>query len=274
MEISPYYGEQPLVPGNVVIRINPEDRKRAQALLADAAEILAVRDEESFAEAKYMAGRLKGVLNEIETGRKATKQPFDSVINAIAETAREVGEPLAQEHKRILGLLNGYVAALEEERKEAERIRRAEAKRIQEEHDRKIREALEAQLQAEHEAREAKDEAARQKARADIQARMLVAAQEQLAKEDAAEVATLGTDQFRKGLVTGGRVDHKYSFRLVDVTETIRAGALRLLRWEIDFLACQDSCNAQLELDPDRDPVLPGIQVSRQINVSIKARSR
>jgi hypothetical protein len=273
MEIVPYYGNEPLSTNSVVIRVNPEDRKRAQALLAETSSIVAVKDEQSFEAAKYMAGRLKSLLNEIETGRKATKQPFDAVLQAIAETASEVGNPVRDEHKRILSLLNGYVTQLEEIRKAEERARREETARIQAEHDRKIREAQEAQMRAEQQAREAQDEAARQKARADAQAQMLLAAQEQLAKEIAAEVAEMDRTP-DKSLVAGGRVDHKYTFRLTDVTATIRAGALRLLRWEVDHLACQDSCRSQLEIDPGREPTLPGIEVSRSINVSVKARSR
>jgi hypothetical protein len=273
MEIVPYYGDEPLSTNSVQIRINPEDRKRAQALLAETSAVVAVKDDETFAQAKYAAGRLKSLLNEIEASRRATKQPFDAVIEAIAETAKFVGGPIGQEHKRILALLNGYVGQLEEARRAEERAKREEAARLRAEQDRKIREAQEAQAKAEREAREAQDEAARQKARADAQAQMLVAAQQQLAKEIAAEVELLGQAP-DKALVAGGRVDHKYTFRLVNVTETIRAGGLRLLRWEVDHLACQDSCRAQLDIDPNCEPTLPGIEVTRTINVSVKARSR
>jgi hypothetical protein len=221
-----------------------------------------------------MAGRLKALINEIEQGRKSTNRPFNAVLDAIAETASEVGDPVKNEHKRILDLLNGYVAKLEEARRAEEKAKRQEAARIQAEHDRKIREAREAQARAELEARQAQDEAARQKARADAQAQMLLAAQQQLAKEVAAEVAEELNRAPEKALVSGGRVDHKYAFRLTDVAATIRAGALRLLRWEVDHLACQDACRAQLDIDPNREPTLPGIEVTRSINVSVKARSR
>ena len=273
MEISPYYGNEPLAINSVVIRVNPGDKKRAQALLAETSAVVAVTDNDTFAQAKYAAGQLKSLLNEIEASRKATKQPFDAVIQAIAETAKGVAVPVGDEHKRILSLLNGYVARLEQARRAEERAKREEAARIQAEHDRKIAEAREAQARAEQEAREAQDEAARQKARADAQAQMLLAAQAQLSKEIAAELAELDREP-AKAFVAGGRVDHKYTFRLVDVTQTIRAGALRLLRFEIDHLACQDSCRAQLDIDPNQEPTLPGIQVTRTINVSVKARSQ
>ena len=255
MEISPYYGNEPLAINSVVIRVNPGDKKRAQALLAETSAVVAVTDNDTFAQAKYAAGQLKSLLNEIEASRKATKQPFDAVIQAIAETAKGVAVPVGDEHKRILSLLNGYVARLEQARRAEERAKREEAARIQAEHDRKIAEAREAQ------------------ARADAQAQMLLAAQAQLSKEIAAELAELDREP-AKAFVAGGRVDHKYTFRLVDVTQTIRAGALRLLRFEIDHLACQDSCRAQLDIDPNQEPTLPGIQVTRTINVSVKARSQ
>jgi len=274
MEITPYYGNEPLSTSSVVIRVNPEDRKRAQQLLGEASEVVVVKDDETFAQAKYMAGRLKALLNEIETSRKSTKQPFDAVLEAISQTAAQVGNPVKDEQQRILGLLNEYVSLLEAERKAQERARLEEARRVQAEHDRRIREAQEAQARAEAQVREAQDEAARQKARAEAQAKALAAAQEQLAKEIALEGAQVGQEQAQKGLVTGGRVDHVYKFKLIDVTQVIQAGALRLLRFEIDHLACQDECKAQLDNNPDLDPELPGIQVTRSINVSVRARSR
>jgi hypothetical protein len=46
------------------------------------------------------------------------------------------------------------------------------------------------------------------------------------------------------------------------------------LRWELDKLACQDSCKAQLEINPDAEPTLPGIKVSRAVNVSVRASAK
>jgi hypothetical protein len=274
IEIIPYYGNQPLSVGDVFVRVNPEDRKRAEALIVRTSAIQKVEDQDTFRAAKSAAGSLKALLNEIEASKKASKQPFSAIAEAINQQAIDVGSPVATEHRRILDLLNDYVTRLEEIEAEKERARKAEAERIQAEHDRKIREAEAAQHEAEARARAAQDEAERQRARAEANAQMLVATQEQLAREIALEVAQLGNDRPRKGLVAGGRVDHNYDFKLLNLRETINAGCINLLRWELDIRACQDSVRAQLAIDPNREPTLPGIEVKRRINVSVKASAR
>ncbi len=275
MEITPYYGEQPLSVQQVVVRVNPADQERADTLVALVrSKIVTVEDTKSFNAAKAAAGQLKALLNEIESGKKACKQPFSAIAEAINQQALQVGNPVEIEHRRILGLLNGYVARLEAAQKEQER-KHAETIRLQqEEHDRKIREAQEAQAKAEAEARAAQGIAQREKARADANAQMLIAAQEQLAKEMALEVAEIGSDKPKRSLVPGGRVDHPYEFKLKNLRDTINAGCINLLRWELDIRACQDSVRAQLEIDPNTEPSLPGIEVTRTINVSVKASAR
>ena len=272
MEIIPFYGDEPLTANSVQIRINPADRKRARELLAATADIVKVDDEQTFTLARHSLGQLKALLEEIEAGKKSVKKPFDKVLEAIGEAAREIWEPVMGEHRRIQELTNVYVGKLEAARKEEERRHREETRRQQQEYDRKISEARAAQARAEEEARAAQDETARVKAKADAQAQLLVAANEQLAKEIALEAANMFEGK-PKGLVPGGRVDHNYEFTLVDLPKTLKAGALRLLRWEVDHRACQDACQAQLKIDPNSEPTLPGITVVRKLNVNVKARS-
>jgi hypothetical protein len=274
LDIVPFYREQPLSVSDVFVRVNPKDRERAEALVARTSAIQKVENQEGFRAAKSAAGSLKALLNEIEASKKASKQPFSAIAEAINQQAVDVGSPVANEHRRILDLLNDYVARLEEIEAEKERARKAEADRIQAEHDRKIREAEAARLEAEARARAASDEAERERARAEANAQMLVATQEQLAREIAMEVAELGNDKPRKGLVAGGRVDHNFEFKLLNLRETVNAGCINLLRWELDIRACQDSVRNQLAIDPNREPTLPGIEVKRRINVSVKASAR
>lgn len=274
MEILPLYGEQPLSVSNVSVRVNPKDRQRAEDLVLRTGSIVSVNDQEGFTRAKQAAGELKAMLNEIDAAKKATKQPFSAIGEAINEQARRVGDPVGNELQRVLGLLNGYVTRLEALREAEERRKAEEARRIQEEHDRKIREAEEARAKAEAEARTATDEATREKARADANAQMLVATQAQLAKEMAQEIGQIGGEKNTRGLVTGGRVDHPYEFKLLNLRETINAGRVDLLRWELDIRACQDAIRAQLERDPLAKPTLPGIEVTRKISVSVKASAR
>jgi hypothetical protein len=102
----------------------------------------------------------------------------------------------------------------------------------------------------------------------------LLVAQQELAKEMALEIAQIGADKPKRGLVPGGRVNHPFEFRLKNIREVIQAGCINLLRWELDIRACQDSVRAQLEIDPSREPTLPGIEVTRKINVSVRASAR
>jgi predicted phage tail protein len=270
LEIQPFYGDEVLTTHSVQIRINPADRKRARELLAATADIIVVKDEQTFTLARHSLGQLKALLEEIEKGKKAVKQPFDQVLALIGETAKELWDPVMNEHRRIQELLNGYVKQLEDARKEEERKHREETRRLQQDHDRKIAEARAAQAKAEEDARKALDETARLKAKADAQAQLLVAANEQLAKEIALEASNMFESQ-KRGLVPGGRVDHNYEFTLVDLPLLIKSGSLRLLRWEVDHRACQDACQAQLQIDPSCEPTLPGIQVTRKLNVNVRA---
>jgi hypothetical protein len=274
MEIVPFYNNEQLSPANVVVRINPDDRDRANSLVARTAQILVVNNSDTLAYAKQAAGQLKAMLDEITNSRKAAQAPFMAVREAISNLAQTVGDPVETEHKRILGLLNGYVARVEAEQKAEAQKHALAMRRQQEEHDRKIKEAKDAQLKAEAKARAALDEAAREKARAEANAKMLVAAQEQLAKEMAQEIALIGADKPKPTIITGGRVDHVYDCRLVNVRATVKENCWNLLRWELDKLACNDSIKAQLEIDPDCEPTLPGIEIIRRVNVSVKASAR
>jgi hypothetical protein len=270
MEISPYVGGQELTASSVTVRVNPDDRKRAESLVARTSEIALVNNNDTFALAKAAAGQLKAMIEEIESARKRCQQPFRAVHEAIAQQAIAVGEPVAKEHKRILELLNNHVERLEAEQREAEKKRAEERKRVEAEHQRKVEEALAARRKAEEEARTAKDEVTRLKARAESHAALTLAAQEQLARELAEEISEIGNNGPKRGLVPGGRVNHSWEFKLVNVRETIRAGSLSLLRFELDKLACLDSVKAQLAIDANTEPSLPGIEVTRKLNVSVR----
>jgi hypothetical protein len=262
MQIQPYFGDQPITASNVEVRVNPDDRRRANALVSRTSRVQGVNSEETFSEARQAAGELKAMADEIESSRKLAKIPFSAVGRAIDDVAQGIAHSVKIEQDRILGLLAAYVAKLEAARKEEERIE-AELRRVaQEEADRKVKEAQEA-LKA------ARDEGERLKA----QNRVL---QEQLAASLADDVEELGQDlEPQRGLVPGGRVNHVYEFELVDVAATVKAGCWRLVRWELDIMACRDSVKSQVEMLPaDQEPTLPGIRITKRINVSVKAASR
>lgn len=248
MQLVPRFNDQVITANDVIIHIDPAERQRISKLVAQTSDVLEVHDEASYAAARNAAGQLKAKLDEIESARKATKQAFDAVARSIQELARDVSGPVKAEQDRILALLAGHVAKLEAAKKEQERAT-AEAKRL--EHEEANRKMMEAQA--------AKD-AAR-------------VAQLELEMELASEVEDLGR-QPERGLIPDGRVNHDYEFALLDVNATVRAGCWRLLRWELDIMACKDSVKSQLELNPDAEPTLPGIKITPKLKVSVKASAR
>ena len=270
------FGEEVVTSSNVEIRVNPDDRDRAVSLVERTKKIVFVGGDLSFEEARQAAGQLKAMVDEIETSRKAAKTPFTAIGRAIDGAASGVATPVETEHKRVLGLLNGYVAKLEAERKEEERRVAAAKMLAQAQADRKVREAEEAQAKAQKELQAAKDEIERARLKIVAQQRENMLLQEQLARELAADVEELGkSEEAPRSLVPGGRVDHLYEFELVDVNATVKAGCWRLVKWQLDILACRDSVRSQVEmLPPDQEPTLPGIKITRKINVSVKAAAR
>lgn len=274
MEIIPFVGDQQLTATSVTIRVNPADRARAEELVERTAQCRLVNDTPSFERARTLAGEAKAMLKEIEDSKKLAKKPFNSVEKAIDKLAAEVALEVSSEHERILILLNAYVRKLETERAAEERAR-AEAARLEREaHDRKVREAEAAKRAAELAARQAQDEAAKLRLEQEALKNALLVEQQKLAREMAEELAMIGEDQPKKGLVPGGRVDHPYTFKLMNLPELINNHRLDLLRWELNVRACQDDVRLQLERNPDAKPVLPGIEISQEISVSVRATRR
>jgi hypothetical protein len=251
MEIQPFYGDgkSPIYAPHIVVRVDPKDRERVLALAKRTAAIREVNDEASFSSARQLAGELKAMQNEIQDSKRAAKRPFEAILTAIDELAKDVWAHGKSEQERLLARLNSYVARLEAAQKAEEEKRIAQLRAQRDQAERKRREALGEQDLAK-------------------------AAQAQVEKELAEELALCFANQPAKALVPEGRVNHKYSFKLTDLPKLIAAGNLHLLRWEIDHLACMDAIRTQLEDNPDKMPVLPGIEITREISVSVKARAR
>lgn len=271
MQIVPFVGDTPIQTTTFSIRVDPADKQRVETLTARASEIGIVNDSQSFAIAKHTAGQIKALLDEIEDARKASQRPQIALKNAIDELAQNIAAPLHNEQKRVLGLLNGYVTRLEAEEKAEARRREDALKAKLAEQERKVREAQEAQKQAQAEARKAQDEATRLRLREEALRRQEAAEDAQLAQELALEAAKIGKDTPAKAKVPGGRVDHVYEFELTNIQLLIKEGGWRLVRWELDKRACMDSVRAQLEIDKDTEPTLPGIRITRRVNVSVRA---
>jgi hypothetical protein len=274
MELAPYYGEQPLTVSNIVVRVSGADRKRVnEVVMRSKQEIVAVKDDDAFMQARRVAGELKATEKEIQDSKRAAKRPFEAIINALDELAKEVASPVVVEQHRVLDLIAGYVRQLEQKQKEE--LARQQALRDAEEqaHQAKLREMQLAREAAERRAREAEDELARAKAKAEADAQRQKLADAQQMRDLELEVRAMNMEPV-KGLVPGGRVSHPFKFKLLDAEKAVAAGLVRLLRIELNIPNCQDAVKSQLERNPDAQPVLPGIEISQEISVAIKPSSR
>jgi hypothetical protein len=254
MQITPFVGETIVSSDTVSIRVNPKDRERADDLVLRTSTITMVKDEHTYAAAREAAGQLKSMLTEIADSQKAAKGPFTSIVNTISALAKDVAEAVKTEHERILRICSAYVAKIEAEE---------EAKRVQ---------LRKAQAEAEARIEEARRAALAAKTKAEIAQAHLNLASASVHRDG----ITYAIAQEKPALVPGGRLTHPWRFELVDPLATLKAGAgaKRLLRIEVDFLACQDSVRAQLEKNPDQVPSLPGIRVIRETKVTIKATAQ
>lgn len=249
MELAPYYNKEPLTVTNITVLIRSGDRQRIQEIVERTKkEITEVKDQDSFTLARRAAGELKAVHGEIYDSKRSAKRPFEAVLASIEDLSKELLGGVEAEEERITNLLKGYVKMLEQKKKDQERVIKAVKAAEEKAHQQKIQ-ALQADGQAE------------------------AAAQAELLRNLELEVAAMNMEP-EKGLVPGGRVTHPWKFRLVDPEQTLKAGAKRLLKIEVDFLACQDAVKAQLEIAPDHVPTLPGIEVTQDTSVTIKAVSR
>jgi hypothetical protein len=242
MELTPLYAGDELSVAQVKVLVNPKDRARAEALVSETSKLKTIARTEDLQAVKRAAGQCKAMLNEIEDAKKAAKRPFGAVEAAINDLASEVSDPVESEHKRLLGLLNAYVARVEAEEREELRRKRE---------------------QAEQEQREAQ---ARIQAARNEQALLEAEMQLELSRFNPAPPPA-------KGKITGGRVDHPWTYKVINIAQVIEKYGTRLIRWELDILACNDEVRRQLAEYPDRDPVIPGLQVERKVNVSVKAQA-
>lgn len=245
MELVPFYGENQLTASQITVRIRTSDRQHAKAVVArTAAEIKEVIDEETYTRARRAAAELKNLSKEIYQAKRAAKSPFEAVAASIEDLAKEVIGPVDAELDRVINVMTGYVRNLEAKQKAAQK---ALQQRLDEE-ERQHQERL-----------KLLEDAKRQQA--------------ELERSLELEVRAMTTEPM-PGVVPGGRVTHPWKFKLINAAETVKAGGIRLLRIELDVLACQDSVRSQLEIAPDKEPTLPGIEVTQDISITIKAASR
>jgi hypothetical protein len=250
MQLIPYIDGKTLATNKIVVHVNPEDQDRADNIVLQSSTITVVKDQRTYEMAREVGAKLKNMLNEISASEKAAKQPFTAVSSKITQLARDVGSGVKLEHARILALCSFYVAKLEAE--EAER--KARLRKAQAEAENRIIEARKAAIAAQSQPQA--DKAQLAIARAEVDRQTIKSEQEQI-------------EQKIKAPQT--RITHPWKFEVVDPELTLRSGGKRLLRIEPDILSCQDAVRAQLETDPDKEPTLPGIRITRETKVFINA---
>jgi hypothetical protein len=249
MELAPYVADKLLTVSDITVKIRSSDKKRILELTERIKkEITEVKDDESFTLARRAAGELKAAHGEIYDSKRAAKRPFEAVLASIEDLAKELIGNVEAEEERLATLLKGYVKVLEQKKREDQRLERAKKALEEKAHEERVN-----RLQADGQ----------------TQAAQLA----ELERGLELEVAAMNIEP-EKGLVPGGRVTHPWKFKLVNPEATVKAGCIRLLKIEVDILACQDAVRAQLEIAPDHPPALPGIEVTQDISVTIKAASR
>lgn len=247
MQLQPLYNNLPFDLTALKVKPVAHDKERIQAAVERAGVIQGVTDETSFTAAKRMLSELKGIQAELDAAKKLTKMPGQQFLNAVEQLAKELGAGLATERERIESMANGYVAKLEaaERAREAERRRKAEEERKQ----------IEEQIRA---AKAAKDAQALEEA--------------QLAAELAADIEKLGARRNTETKIAGGRVEHRFLFRLIDIKALVGAGLWQCVRFELDHLGCNDVVKAQIE--KGIEPFLPGVEITQTTKVHMRASSR
>lgn len=245
MELTPFYEEAALSASRITVRIRTSDRKFAKDLVERTSkEINVVNDEASYTAARRAAAELKNLTKEIYSAKRAAKSPFEAVAASIEDLSKEIMQPVEAELARVIQVMTGYVRALEDKQKAAQKALKERLDQEEREHQERVK---------------LLEETTRQQA--------------ELERSLELEVRAMSTEPAR-GVVPGGRVTHPWKFKLRDAKETVLAGGIRLLRIELDVLSCQDSVRAQLEIAPDKEPTLPGIECYQDISITIKAASR
>lgn len=274
MELQPYYGEQVLAVTNISVRVRAGDRKRIMELVAKSqAENLVVNSETTFDNATRHGRHLKAAEKEIHEAKRAAKKPFEAVLDKLEEQARTIAAPVVEEQARVIELMKVWVAKLEAEREEQQKKIREQKEAEERAHQAQIREMMAKQQEAERRARAAEDEAARLKAAQEAAQRQAAIEEAERLRSLELEVAAMTQEPVR-GIVPGGSVSHPWKYRLINAEATVKAGAIRLLRIELDKRACDDAVRAQLDIAPDHEPSLPGIEVTRDFTIHIKAGSK
>lgn len=116
--------------GDTQITVDSGAVKRRDAILADAADITEITSDFDMSCATDAMRKLKECSAGVEACRTEVKAPIITAGRKIDTLAKEFVECVIKEEVRIRGLMNGFAARQEEQRRAAEAARQAELQRI------------------------------------------------------------------------------------------------------------------------------------------------
>jgi hypothetical protein len=207
-------------------------------LLATSSNVEQVVNADSQAMAIDLIGRINGILKQVESGRKAIKEPFTRKGKEIDGMANTYSGPLENEKNRLSGLVTRFQAAEQQKAWEAEQKRKAELDEI-------------ARVQADLD-RAARAGAISQAAAAEAQNTLNVASAKTLVVTVEPPKAQ-GVRNIRK-------------FRVTDIAALYRA------RPDLVELSPRTAMiNKVIEI-PETIPQIPGIEVYEEIKVQVRAK--
>lgn len=178
----------------VQIDIAPEALHVRNTALLFSGTIKAISTQTEAQAVAHAIKEFQALSRETESSRTDVKKPVLELGKRIDSAAKEFIGPVETELARLRGLLNGYQAEQERQRREAEAKRQAEIRAAQEAEDKARREAEAARLAAEKEA-SAKAEQAKQEddpfAAAEAEAARVAAAETARRQVEQAKAATV-----------------------------------------------------------------------------------
>jgi chromosome segregation ATPase len=275
--------------------INEEGAKLKAELLVQSNHLVVIPDASTRDFAIKVAGHIAGHISQVEKDRKAIKDPFFRMGQAIDKAAADHVKELEAEKRRLNQLVGAYNAEQEMIAQRELEAREREARRIQQE-------AAEAQRKAEAEAeRLRKEQEARALKQKQAQDRAEAAGKELTAKAKAAQLqAQLDAEERAEAIEAARKEQQEATDRALRQLESEKLAAAEKLRQEkatggaqrteidievLDILALYKARPDCVRLSPDLvqlkyvinnsdDPNLriPGITWTKRAVFSAKAR--